>query len=69
MVDIDLSKYNMLLDQSYEKRLGKVTKVVGLTIESIGLRQNSMICAILLQRIQIRLLMPRWWVSGTTGYF
>ena len=36
MVDIDLSKYNMLLDQSYEKRLGKVTKVVGLTIESIG---------------------------------
>lgn len=36
MVDIDLSKYNMLLNQSYEKRLGKVAKVVGLTIESIG---------------------------------
>ena len=36
MVDIDLSKYNMLLEQSYEKRLGKVAKVVGLTIESIG---------------------------------
>ncbi len=36
MLDIDLSKYNMLLNQSYERRLGKVTKVVGLTIESIG---------------------------------
>ncbi len=36
MLDIDVSKYNMLLEQSYEKRLGKVAKVVGLTIESIG---------------------------------
>lgn len=36
MVDIDLSKYHMLLEQSYEKRLGKVAKVVGLTLESIG---------------------------------
>lgn len=36
MVDIDLSKYNMLLNQTFEKRLGKVAKVVGLTIESIG---------------------------------
>ena len=33
---MDLSKYNMLLDQSFEKRLGKVSKVVGLTVESIG---------------------------------
>ena len=36
MVDIDLSKYDMLLRQSFEKKLGKVAKVVGLTIESIG---------------------------------
>lgn len=36
MVDIELSKYNMLLEQSFEKRLGKVSKVVGLTVESIG---------------------------------
>ena len=36
MVEIDVSKYNMLLDQTYETRLGKVAKVVGLTIESIG---------------------------------
>ncbi len=36
MADIDISKYNMLLEQSYEKRLGKVAKVVGLTVESIG---------------------------------
>lgn len=33
---IDLSKYDMLLEQSYEKYLGKVAKVVGLTVESIG---------------------------------
>lgn len=36
MVDIDLSKYKILLNQSYEKKLGKVAKVVGLTVESIG---------------------------------
>ena len=36
MIDIDLSKYNILLNQSYEKKLGKVAKVVGLTVESIG---------------------------------
>ena len=36
MVDIDLSKYDMLLRQSFEKKLGKVAKVVGLKIESIG---------------------------------
>ena len=36
MKNIDLSKYDMLLNQSFEKRLGKVAKVVGLTIESIG---------------------------------
>jgi flagellum-specific ATP synthase len=36
MVNIDVSKYNMLLNQSFEKRLGKVAKVVGLTVESIG---------------------------------
>lgn len=36
MYDIDFTKYNMLLEQSYEKRLGKVAKVVGLTVESTG---------------------------------
>ena len=36
MVDIDLSKYKILLNQSYEKKRGKVAKVVGLTVESIG---------------------------------
>ncbi len=34
MVSID--KYKMLLNKSFEKKLGKVVKVVGLTIESIG---------------------------------
>lgn len=36
MIKMDLSKYNMLLEQPFEKRLGKVAKVVGLTVESIG---------------------------------
>lgn len=36
MISIDFSKYDGLLDKTYEKRLGKVVKVVGLTIESIG---------------------------------
>ena len=33
---IDYEKYKGLLDKNYEKRLGKVVKVVGLTLESIG---------------------------------
>ena len=36
MNDIDFSKYDMLLNRTFEKKLGKVAKVVGLTIESIG---------------------------------
>lgn len=36
MFPIDISKYEELLDRTYEKRFGKVVKVVGLTIESIG---------------------------------
>ena len=35
-MEIDLHKYDSLLEKHYEKRLGKVVKVVGLTIESIG---------------------------------
>lgn len=35
-VTVDFEKYEMLLNRTYEKRLGKVVKVVGLTIESIG---------------------------------
>ena len=33
---IDFSKYNSLLKKNYEKHWGKVVKVVGLTVESIG---------------------------------
>ena len=33
---IDFNKYYDLLNRSYEKQLGKVVKIVGLTIESIG---------------------------------
>lgn len=40
MNSIDLDKYHDLLNKTYEKRLGKVVKVVGLTIESIGPNAN-----------------------------
>ena len=33
---IHFDRYEALLDRSYVKHLGKVAKVVGLTIESIG---------------------------------
>lgn len=36
MTSIDFNKYRTLLEKPYEKKLGKVVKVVGLTIESIG---------------------------------
>lgn len=36
MVNIDFSRYEQIKEQSFEKKLGKVAKVVGLTIESIG---------------------------------
>ncbi len=33
---IDLSKYDKMVDKSYIKHMGRVAKIVGLTIESIG---------------------------------
>ncbi|MDF2589740.1 MAG: type secretion system ATPase, FliI/YscN [Anaerocolumna sp.] len=36
MVTVNFDKYRNLLDKTYEKTLGKVVKIVGLTIESIG---------------------------------
>jgi len=38
---IDMSKYDALLDKTYISRLGKVSKVVGLTVESIGPDANT----------------------------
>ena len=35
MALINFEKYNVLMDKSYTSQLGKVAKVVGLTIESI----------------------------------
>lgn len=37
---VDVGKYYSLLDKSYEKSLGRVVKIVGLTIESIGPKAN-----------------------------
>ncbi len=36
LVSIDFSKYENLKEKSYVKELGKVAKVVGLTVESVG---------------------------------
>ncbi len=38
---IDMQKYNNLMDKSYISRLGKVSKVVGLTVESLGPDANT----------------------------
>lgn len=40
MIAIDLSKYRQLLDKSYEKEIGRVVKMVGLTIEASGPNAN-----------------------------
>lgn len=69
MVEIDVSKYNMLLDQTYETRLGKVAKVVGLTIESIGPTAKLMICVILSRKIPIRSSMQKSLVFVTIVCF
>ena len=36
MTDINLAKYNAIYEKCYAKKMGKVAKIVGLTIESIG---------------------------------
>lgn len=38
---IDLTKYRQLIDKSFVSRMGKVSKVVGLTVESIGPDANT----------------------------
>lgn len=40
MITVDFNKYKNLAEKSYERSLGKVVKVVGLTIESIGPKAN-----------------------------
>ena len=36
MFDIDKTKYQELMQETFYKKLGKVSKIVGLTVESIG---------------------------------
>ena len=36
MLEIDVEKYLRLVEKTYVNRLGKVVKIVGLTIESVG---------------------------------
>lgn len=36
MIDIDFSKYDVILKKQYVKHLGRVAQVVGLTLESLG---------------------------------
>lgn len=40
MIRVDFDKYKQLLDKNYEKEIGRVNKLVGLTIESIGPSAN-----------------------------
>ena len=36
MINVDMNKYLALKQKKYDKKLGKVSKIVGLTVESIG---------------------------------
>ena len=38
---VDLAKYKQVLDKSFVSRMGKVSKVVGLTVESLGPEANT----------------------------
>ena len=40
MIGINLAKYNTIYEKCYAKKMGKVAKIVGLTIESIGPEAN-----------------------------
>jgi flagellum-specific ATP synthase len=40
MISIDFDKYKQLLDKTYEKEIGRVVKMVGLTIEASGPNAN-----------------------------
>lgn len=40
MISIDFDKYKQLLDKSYEQEIGKVVKMVGLTLEASGPSAN-----------------------------
>ena len=40
MITIDVDKYKQLLNKSYEKEIGKVTKLVGMTVEASGPSAN-----------------------------
>jgi flagellum-specific ATP synthase len=40
MISIDFDKYKKLLDKNYEKEIGRVVKMVGLTIEAAGPNAN-----------------------------
>ena len=40
MTGVNLVKYNAIYEKCYAKKMGKVSKIVGLTIESIGPEAN-----------------------------
>ena len=54
MSSINKNKYLSLTEKSFYKKLGKVTKIVGLTIESVGPD-----CAEFILRITVRNYMQR----------
>ena len=57
-------KYLQLADKTYFNRLGKVTKIVGLTIESVGPNAKlNDLCRIIIDREQI---FQRWLKSSVS---
>ncbi len=64
MTDIDLNKYIRLTEKSFVKKLGKVVKIVGLTIESVGPDANlNDVCKIISKDDE-----TRWVMAEVVGF-
>ena len=57
---LNIDKYYSLTEKSFYKKLGKVTKIVGLTIESIGPDASLMIYVKFTQLTEVRCYLQRW---------
>ena len=56
---LNIDKYYSLTEKSFYKKLGKVTKIVGLTIESIG-PDAKLIYVKFTQLTEVRCYLQRW---------
>jgi len=57
---LNIDKYYSLTEKSFYKKLGKVTKIVGLTIESIGPDAKLNDLCKFTQLTEVRCYLQRW---------